>query len=95
MEVRSGMYIPGGDEAVAQLVMASKLASDIYQGASNGDTGNVAITDKLIPPTDGWSNTPRDIEKFNETLKMVFGISNPVDQKFMRNYYNKCKGGQY
>jgi len=95
MEVRSGMYVPGGDEAVAQLVMASKLASDVYQGASNGDTGSVALTDKLVPPTDGWGSTPRDVEKFNDILKTVFGISGAVDQKFVKEYYDKCKAGRH
>jgi len=91
MEFRSGMYVPGGIDTVAQLVMSSKLASDIYQGASNGNTGNIAVTDKLVPPTNGWGQ--RSKNSFNEIIDSVFGINAEKDQKYVWDFYNKCKNG--
>lgn len=87
-EVRSPMYKPGGSYALNQLVLASKIASDIHNGAKTG--GAIGLTDKLVPPVNGWDDRTKD--NFNKIIKDVFGIKTPTDQKFVWDLYNSCKG---
>lgn len=86
LEVRSPMYQPGGDVALAHLAMSSKLGADIHQGAQSGA---IAKTDKLVPPVNGWSQRTRGV--FNDVVSSVFGIDNRADQRYMWDFYQQCK----
>jgi len=89
LEMRHAQYIPGGAHPVAQLAFATKIMSDLVQGASSGDTGNVALTDTLIPPTNGWNERTKGT--FNEILGSCLGIKDATSQNFAFDYYRRCK----
>jgi hypothetical protein len=89
LESRTAMYQPGGDVALAHLVMSSKLGADIYKGALADES--LGYTDKLIPPTNGWGT--RSKSSFSKILSDVFTVTAPKDQKFVWDFYQKCKNG--
>jgi hypothetical protein len=88
IENRMPIMQEGGNFMVNQLILTSKIAGDIYAGATQG--GKLSKTDKLIPPKQGWNESSRNI--FYTMSEEILGISDPLNKRFMWDMYNLCKG---